>query len=77
MKYTKKEHEKYLNEIYSQSNPDDLFDSFIYLTVRSRGKHIQKKNLTKHINKNTLGFVIRRYDPIAFEVSYGDMCRQY
>lgn len=74
MKITASKHEQHLNELYSDTIPSyySAFVQFEYLTNKNRGKHTTKANIINHYNKGTLGTLLRRYDPIAFNVSKSD-----
>ena len=70
-KYTKKDHEKYLNQLLSEFYTiQGIFNEFIYLTNKNRKHHTTKAHLEKCYDNHTIGSLLRRLDPIAFEVSY-------
>lgn len=75
MKQTAKNHEQKLNELYADTIQDyyAAFEKFEYLTNKNRGKHTTKSNIISHYNNGTLGTLLRRYDPIAFNVSKSDI----
>lgn len=64
---TNKEKEQHLNatysEIYTQEN---AIDNFIYLTSRQRSKRTTESHIIKCYSNGTLGSLLRRLDPIAF-----------
>lgn len=65
-------HEKKLNEHYFNTVIDyySAFELFEYLTNKSRGKcATTKNNIIKHYNAGTLGTLLKKYDPIAFNLS--------
>lgn len=68
-------HETKLNALYQDTIPDYVtaFEKFDYMTVRSRGKHTTRNNIIKHYNAGTLGTLLKRYDPMAFNVSKQDL----
>ena len=70
----KNNHEAVLNEYYSEAISDyqTAFEQFEYLTAKSRGKHTTKDNIIKNYNAGTLGTLLKKYDPIAFNVSKAD-----
>lgn len=73
MKYTKRDHEQYLNHIYQDSFLEDVvLSNFIYLTNSNRNYPIRLQTLENHIARGTVGTMMRRYDLIAFETSYKD-----
>ena len=66
---TQKQKEQKLNRIYSEVyNEDDAVESLIYLTAKSRGKHTTEANIRKQYRNCKLGTLLRRLDPIAFNV---------
>ncbi len=59
----KKEHEQYLNEVLTECyTPEQAVDNFIYLS--------NEATVREHYHQRTLGTLLRRKDPIAFQVSY-------
>lgn len=71
---TKKEYERHLNDVYSETCYDYVtaLDVFDYITVRSRGTHTTRENIIKHYNNQKLGSLLRKYDPIAFNVGFNE-----
>jgi len=66
---TPKKKEQKLNRIYSEMySEDDAVESLIYLTNKSRGKHTTEANIRKQYRNGKLGTLLRRLDPIAFNV---------
>ena len=65
---TKKEraYEQNLNRLYSGMDDQEVEDSFIYLTVPSRGKHCTLKHLRTIIKAGEMGELIHKLDPIMF-----------
>jgi len=64
---TAKQKEQHLNDmfadIYSES---EAVDNFIYLTSKNRAKRTTERNIINcHVN-HTLGSLLKRLDPIAF-----------
>lgn len=75
--YTRIKHEQHLNELYKDTySRDQAFDNFEYLTNKKRMNFIMPWNLWNHIDRGTLGTLLRKYDPIAFNVSYGEKRRR-
>ncbi len=74
MKQTAKSHEQKLNELYSDIIQDyhSAFEKFDYLLNKNRWKHTTRNNIISHYNKGKLGTLLRKYDPIAFNVSKSD-----
>ena len=73
---TKKAFEKHLNHLYFDAfSESQAIDNFIYLTSKSRGQHCSENHLINCINRRELGSLLRRLDPIAFNVAYGDWRR--
>lgn len=70
---TEDDYEEYLNDLYSQIfDADSAVDKFIYMTVPSRGNHLSEEEIQGHAYGNTLGTMLREYDPIAFNVGFGE-----
>lgn len=66
---TPKKREQMLNRMYSDNySEDDAVESLIYLTNKNRGKHTTEANLRKQYRNKKLGTLLRRLDPIAFNV---------
>jgi hypothetical protein len=64
---TKKKYEEYLNEVGA------TFESCEYMTnPRRSGKVIKKGSLRNLLNDERYGYVMRKYDPIAFEVGFNE-----
>lgn len=75
-KYTKKQHEQYLNELYADAYAlGDVLDKFNYLLSSNRTKPIRERTLVNAYANHELGSLLRKHDCIAFEVSYNDRCR--
>lgn len=73
MKKTFKQYELYLNAFHSEHYDfETMKDNFIYLTNKTRGKHISEKTLIKAYYNKTLGSLLRKYDPIAFRVGFNE-----
>jgi len=73
MKNTKKNHEKYLNELYADMySEEQAQDEFAYLTNRSRGKYTTRNAISVAHANHELGSLLRKFDPIAFECSFND-----
>lgn len=68
IKYTKQAYEKHLNAIiidhYSESQALDTFHHLGAKEVISRNYH-----------NRTLGTLLRRKDPVQFEVNFNEWCR--
>ena len=64
---TKKRFERYLNENYSPNIAE-----CIHFTVKTsqRQKPISKKMLQIKLDQYQYGTLLKKYDPIAFEVAY-------
>jgi hypothetical protein len=69
MKKTKKSYEQYLNEIGC------TYENCEYLTNKDRKKYLKPRSLKLYLSENRYGTVLRKYDPIAFEVGYDDYAR--
>jgi len=67
MKKSKAIYENYLNEVYGSD-----YSGLEFLTNKSRGKHCSMKQLQKAANENTLGTLLRKLDPIAFNCGLND-----
>lgn len=70
---TKSDYEADLNELYSSTYTESqAIDNLVYLTNPSRGKHVSINKLRKCYYAKTLGTLLRRLDPIAFNVGFND-----
>ena len=72
MKFTtQKAKEKHLNALYADIySEQEAMDNFIYLTNKNRsGGHTTEKNIRTCFYNHTLGSLLRKYDPIAFNCS--------
>lgn len=66
-KKTKKKYEEYLNEIGA------TFEDCEYMcNPRRGGKVIKPNSLRNLLNDMRYGYLLRKYDPIAFETGYND-----
>ena len=54
---------------YDTYSEDQVVELFLYLTNKTRGDYTTVANIRKCYNNNTLGELLRRLDPIAFELS--------
>lgn len=64
-------HVRYLNELYCDSfTAKQAFEIFENLCNPDRVDRTTTHNLVKCIQQRTLGNLMRRLDPIAFECSY-------
>ena len=60
MKKTKSEYEKYLNQLFDEQLTDEeKIEKFAYI-------------LSSHKHHKKLGSLMRRFDPIQFEVGYSE-----
>lgn len=66
----KKSKEQKMNEIYSSCySEDEAVETLIYLTSKNRsGGHTTEANIRKQYRKGRLGTLLKKYDPIAFNV---------
>ena len=72
-KKTKIAFERHLNALYADMySYEQAKNEFMYLTVPARGNHTTMRNLDFCINTRSLGSLLRRYDPIAFNVSFNE-----
>ncbi len=70
MTYSKDDHEKYLNELYSYTyNYDETLDNFSHLYKINTFARI---HLLSHYENHTLGTLMRKKDQIAFNISFND-----
>ena len=74
MKITRKVFENYLNDSYSPNIAE-----CIHLTVKSneRKKPISKVKLQIKLDQKKYGTLLRKYDPVAFNVAFNDWARKY
>ena len=62
--------EAQLNSMYSDSfSENQIVDMFMYLTNPVRGKTTTESYIRKCYRNRTLGTLLKRLDPIAFQVS--------
>lgn len=69
---SKKDYEKYLNDLYSEMDQFDAVDSLLYLTNKKRGRYISFSKLQSAHKNNRMGTILKLYDPIAFNAGYED-----
>jgi hypothetical protein len=71
---TKIAFENHLNDLYTDSlSEGQAIDQFIYLTNKSRnGEKTTENGIRRAHTNHTLGSMLRRCDPIAFEVAFND-----
>lgn len=75
---SKVEYEEYLNRVYAEiATLDFLRDNFIYLTHPDRPNRITWRKILDYADKNKLGYMIKKYDPIAFNVGFNEYKRQH
>lgn len=72
MRKTKKAYTEYLSNYYSDFALQQAKDALIYLTSKNRVKYTTESKLTKAWSNFTLGEIIRKYDPIAFNVGFNE-----
>jgi hypothetical protein len=66
---TKQWKEKHLNELFTDSfSEEQAVDHFIYLTSKQRGERTTEAYIRKCHRNRELGTLLRRLDPIAFNV---------
>jgi len=68
-RYTKKNHEVYLNELYGEMGWSYVFRNLQYLTKIGW--------LLKAYKNKRIGSLLRKNDPVAFQVSYRDRTPKY
>jgi hypothetical protein len=62
--------ERHLNQLYADIfSQEQAVEHFIYLTNKSRGNYTTEANIRKHHTNHTLGTLLRKYDPIAFNTA--------
>lgn len=62
---TKKKYEDFLNEHGA------VLEDLMYLTEPAPGRKVLKKNSLRNLlNDGRYGYIMRKYDPIAFETGY-------
>jgi hypothetical protein len=73
MKKTKKAYEEHLNQLYAEYySSEQAVDLFEYMTNKSRGAHTTPSNIVSCAENHTLGTLLRKYDPIAFNTGFSD-----
>lgn len=64
------DHINYLSEKYGdEMTIDEAMNNLIYLTNPSRGDHVKEGSLKRSILGGRAGYLLRRYDPVAFYAS--------
>ena len=59
--------EKHLNKLYKDVySEEQAVDNFIYLTSKQRNKRTTEANIRNCAVNGTLGTLLRKFDPIAF-----------
>lgn len=74
-KVTRTDYEAELNGLYqSCMSADEAFNDLVYLTIRnpSRPKATTEARLKAAIQNGTAGTLLRRLDPIRFNVGFND-----
>lgn len=72
MKKTKKAYEEWLNNLYQEDySHDDAIEALLYLTG-DRPDAITRDELSLQILSGTAGTLLKKMDPIAFEVGFND-----
>lgn len=74
-KKTKAWYEQYLNEFHESVESEIVFQNHVYLTNSSRGKSISERKLRRTIDEGKVGTLLRKLDPIAFEVGFSEWKR--
>ena len=73
MKKTRKQYEQYLNASYADSfSSSQAEDHFEYLASRSRVKRTNIKRINEAYQNHELGSLLRKFDPIAFNVGFNE-----
>jgi len=73
MKQTKKAYEEYLNQLYTDIfSASSAEDEFGYLTNKSRGKATNIKTIADAHTNHSLGSLLRKFDPVAFNAGFND-----
>jgi hypothetical protein len=54
-----------LSDIYTV---DEAIDKFLYLTSPNRGEYISERELREHYENRELGTLLKRLDPIAYNM---------
>ena len=77
-KQTRAMYERYLNEYYYfECTVDEAFTALEHLTVRERpGGYTTDLNIRKCIANMTAGSLLRRLDPIGFQMGYQDWSKK-
>lgn len=74
MRITRNAFENYLNDSYSPNIAE-----CIHFTVKCSGreKPISKVKLQIKLDQKKYGTLLRKYDPVAFNVAFNDWARKY
>lgn len=65
---TKKQYEEFLNQLYDENGVAGI----LYLMNKRRANPVSEYNFYRYVENKKCGTMIRKYDPIAFEVNYAD-----
>lgn len=71
-KTTKKAYEEYLNNLYSEMNYEDAYNQFEYLFNKKRELPLSINRFQRYFHADMMGYMFRKYDPIAFNVGYNE-----
>lgn len=74
MTRTKKGFEEKLNNDYREWTVEEIIEHFVYLTIERKGPRCTMNKLERSARENTMGALIRKYDPILFSVGYHEWC---
>lgn len=71
---TKKEYEKFLNQMYADCySEEQIVNALEYMTNKSRTTGTTTiKNIRSSHQNHIIGSLLRKYDPLAFEVGYNE-----
>lgn len=69
---TKSGYERYLNDLYSEMEAEQVVYSLIYLTSNRRSKKTTVNNIRKQYELGKIGSLVKKLDPIAFNVGFNE-----
>lgn len=74
-KTTKKAYEEHLNNLYSEMSYEDAYNQFEYLFNKKRKLALSINRFQRYYYADMMGYMLRKYDPIAFNVGYNEFSR--
>lgn len=72
MNKTKKDYENYLNSVYAEMDKEEVMDKLSYLTNPMKVKKTSLVHLCNSYDRESIGTLLRRLDPMRFELGYNE-----